>query len=69
MTREEMITKLEWYYEQATLEQRIRPLVQEGDRTWNFTQIMQQVHMKTDVAMSFVDNMIATETDRLNRSN
>jgi hypothetical protein len=66
MTREEMIAKLEWYYDLATQEERNRPLVQEADRTWNLTQIMEQVHLKTDVAMVFVDNMIATETRRLN---
>jgi hypothetical protein len=69
MTRQEMITELEVLYQRSTEEQRTRPLVQEPTRTWNFTQIMEQVHLQTPSGMLFIDNMIISRQTRHNNLN
>ena len=64
MTREQMIAEVEHLFAMATEEQRTIPLVQDVDRTWNFTQIIEQVRMATQVGLHFIDIMIDRRQQR-----
>jgi hypothetical protein len=66
MTREQMIADLCATYQRCTDAQRARPLVKEPDRTWNFTQIMEQVFLQTPSGIDFIDRMIQSRQAKLN---